>query len=212
MHEMNGTAPADGASRPTRAAAQPPLWTRETVAAQIAEAIATLLALPDRERDWLMSCRSRWPSAPAGGWRDGGWQGAGTAAPGRMRRAAPSPGAIDRMLPTLLWIRHLDETGQRVLWMRGLNMSWARIGAEFGRSGQTARRWHEAALDLVVARLNRQLLQAPAPKAVGSQAVGPMGVGPQAPGRERPEPARTERVPDGGTQGGAGRGDGPPHP
>ncbi|MFC3231279.1 DUF6362 family protein [Marinibaculum pumilum] len=143
---------ADTADRrgPAVAAGAPALWSRATVEAQIREAIATLMALPDRERDWLMSCRSRWPAAP------GGAEGQA-----RRRRPQPSPGAIDRMLPTLLWIRHLDEAGQRVLWMRGLGMSWARIGAEIGRSGQTARRWHDGALDLIAARLNRQMRQSP---------------------------------------------------
>ena len=136
--------------RPAAAEGAPALWTRATVEAQIREAIATLMALPDRERDWLMSCRSRWPAAP--GVSEG---------PARRRRPQPAPGAIDRMLPTLLWIRHLDEAGQRVLWMRGLGMSWARIGAEIGRSGQTARRWHDGALDLIAARLNRQMRRPP---------------------------------------------------
>ncbi|PSN11346.1 carbamoyltransferase HypF, partial [filamentous cyanobacterium CCP5] len=35
-------------------------------------------------------------------------------------------------------------------------MSWAHIGAEIGRSGQTARRWHDGALDMIAARLNRR--------------------------------------------------------
>ncbi|MEQ8346877.1 MAG: DUF6362 family protein [Sneathiellaceae bacterium] len=126
------------------------LWSGATVGAQIGEAIATLMALPDRERDWLMSCRSRWPTPKAA-------PGDDLSPAGRRRRSPPTPGAIDRMLPTLLWIRELDEAGQRVLWMRGLGMSWARIGAEIGRSGQTARRWHDAALELIAARLNRRM-------------------------------------------------------
>jgi len=128
-------------------------WTPALVEAQLREAIATLMALPDREREWLMSCRSSWPSAATA--RPGTAAAASAGPPRRRKRCTPSPGAIDRMLPTLLWIRQLDEDGQRVLWMRGLDMSWARIGAQIGRSGPTARRWHWAALALIAARLNR---------------------------------------------------------
>jgi hypothetical protein len=132
---------------------------RELVAARLYEAILTLASLPDRERAWLKGPRSTWPAPLAGFWDEFGRAVEAGYDALRLRRPAPSPAAIDRMLPTLAWLAWVDERARRLIWLRAFGVSWWKIGARFGRSEKTAQRWHDAAIDLIALRLR---LAAPA--------------------------------------------------
>ncbi|MEZ5455085.1 MAG: DUF6362 family protein [Lysobacteraceae bacterium] len=66
----------------------------------------------------------------------------------------PSPDAIDRMLETMRWVAWLEEEQRHLVWMRAKRYGWRDITIRFACDRSTAwRRW-QAALGVVVARLN----------------------------------------------------------
>jgi len=121
------------------------------------EAIRTLAALPDRERAWLRQPRAYWPAPLREFWHE--WSNAvahGGFAAMRARAPAPTPQAIDRMLPTLAWLAWLSPSERKIIWLRAFGVSWWRIGDRFDRSEKTVQRWNEQALELVRTRLARE--------------------------------------------------------
>jgi len=125
------------------------------VAERLNEAIRTLAALPDGERRWLRARMTQWPAlAPAseelfallvarGGEPE----------PVRARPPAPSPEAIDRMLPTLAWLSWLDRRQRQVILARAHRVSWWKLSARFGVSERSVQRWHAEAVALIARRL-----------------------------------------------------------
>ena len=69
------------------------------------------------------------------------------------RRPPPTGEAIDRMLPTLDWLRFTDKRGRKLIWARAFGETWWKIAGRFGRSDETARRWYMAALSAIAAGL-----------------------------------------------------------
>ncbi len=135
--------------------------TRAEVEATINEAIRTLCALPDRNPvyarvtwwpDTLREAADVWANAVA----EGGYE--------RMRAAPsrPSADAIDRMLPVLAWLKPLTDRERSVIWARAFGAPWWRIASKWGKSEDTVQRWHRAAIDAVLSRLDADLAALPA--------------------------------------------------
>lgn len=128
------------------------------IEARLFEAIRTLRRLPDRERGYLQGLRAKWPETLrdfmdewANAIERGGFE------PMRARAPAPSPAAIDRMLPTLAWLRWLGPEDRRVISLRAFGVSWWKIAARMDRCERTAQRRHERSLKIIAARLAIEL-------------------------------------------------------
>jgi hypothetical protein len=124
------------------------------IEARLFEAVRTLTFLPDRERAYLQDLRSFWPATVRDPWEEFSVAVArGRYAAIKVKPPAPTPAAIDRMLPTLSWLGWLDEDGRKLVWLRAFGISWWRIAAKMGRSERTAQRRYEQALNIIAARL-----------------------------------------------------------
>jgi hypothetical protein len=141
------------------------------IEARLFEAIRTLRRLPDRERGYLQGLRARWPEPLRDFWDEwalaierGGFEAM------RARPPAPSPAAIDRMLPTLHWLSWLDKDERRIVSLRALGVSWWQIASRMGRSERTAQRRHEQGLKMIAARLAMEFAKSPAPGRIQSRA------------------------------------------
>lgn len=135
--------------------------TAAEVADRLHEAIRTLSALPDQERKWLRARLTQWPAlAPASEelFALMVMRGADSE-PVRVRPPAPSPEAIDRMLPTLAWLAWIDRQQRQVVLARAHRISWWKLAARFGVSERSVQRWHAEAITLIARNL------ADAPKA-----------------------------------------------
>jgi hypothetical protein len=124
------------------------------IEARLFEAIRTLRRLPDRERGYLQGLKARWPEPLRDFWDEwanvierGGFEAM------RAQPPAPSPAAIDRMLPTLHWLTWLDKDERRIVFLRAFGVSWWQIASRMGRSERTAQRRHEQGLKIIAARL-----------------------------------------------------------
>ena len=128
------------------------------VVARLAEAGATLLALPN--------------SGPSTRLRTGGLEWVrdvvplGTRGQTRLRPAAPDAAAIDRMDRALAWVSMIPQEKyvlRRVVGARSLVcpmtgrqvFSWRRIGTALGAEHKAVQRWHAQGVALIVAALNR---------------------------------------------------------
>ena len=115
------------------------------IEARLTEAILTVIALP--AKIWPPRLRSMWPDIRFDANEAYGWSDA------RRPRSQPSRAAIDRMVPTLLWLKVLDDRGRQIAWARALRAPWWRLAAKHGRSEHTLRDWHRAGLMTIQARL-----------------------------------------------------------
>lgn len=61
-------------------------------------------------------------------------------AEGRVRPAAPTPGAIDRMDRALLWLLACDGEARRLVWARACRVPWRKLEDLDGRSHMTLRK------------------------------------------------------------------------
>jgi len=128
------------------------------VIARLAEAGATLLALPN--------------TGPSTRLRTGGLEWVRDVAPvgartqSKVRPAVPDGAAIDRMDRALAWISTIPQDKyvlRRVVGARSLvcpltarqMFSWRRIGAAIGADHKAVQRWHGQGIDLIVTALNR---------------------------------------------------------
>lgn len=59
---------------------------------------------------------------------------------GRLRPAAPTPGAIDRMDRVLAWLLSCDGEARRLVWARACGVPWRRLEDLDGRSHVTLRK------------------------------------------------------------------------
>lgn len=64
----------------------------------------------------------------------------GPSAEGRVRPAAPTPGAIDRMDRVLAWLLACDAEARRLVWARACRVPWRRLEDLDGRSHVTLRK------------------------------------------------------------------------
>lgn len=64
----------------------------------------------------------------------------GPSAEGRVRPAAPTPGAIDRMDRTLTWLLACDPEARRLVWARACRVPWRKLEDLDGRSHVTLRK------------------------------------------------------------------------
>jgi hypothetical protein len=124
------------------------------VAARLYEAIRTLAALPDRERGWLLGMRSAWPTPIPEFWQEFGRAVEQGRRALNLRPPAPTPEAIDRMLPTLQWLAWIGEAERRIVWSRAFGVPWWLIAARFGKSEKTVQRRHDQAMNLILRRLS----------------------------------------------------------
>ena len=130
----------------------------EFVIARLAEAGATLLALPN--------------TGPSTRLRTGGLEWVRDVVPVgarsqiKVRPAAPSAAAIDRMDRALAWVSIIPQDKyvlRRVVGARSLVcpltgrqvFSWRRIGTAIGADHKAVQRWHAQGVALIVAALNQ---------------------------------------------------------
>ena len=141
-----------------------------TMAAQLNEAVRTLAALPDPDARFLAGMRGHWPAVldtPAERWAAamapiivevGRHAGTDlTTAQGfaalEARRERPTPAAVDRMIPTLLWLRWLQPRQRRLIWWRALDWPWWRIASRLRSRDSVVEGWYWVALGVIHARL-----------------------------------------------------------
>lgn len=75
----------------------------------------------------------------------------GPSAEGRIRPAAPTPGAIDRMDSVLSWLMACDGEARRLVWARACRVPWRKLEDIDGRIHVTLRK--------IVARGHGQIRQ-----------------------------------------------------
>jgi Domain of unknown function (DUF6362) len=127
--------------------------TAGAVAARLGEAIRTLAALPDRERGWLLGMRSAWPTPIPDFWQEFGRAVEHGNRALNPRAPAPTPEAIDRMLPTLQWLAWIGEAERKIVWSRAFNVPWWLLATRFNKSEKTLQRRHDQAMNLILRRL-----------------------------------------------------------
>ncbi|PKP85904.1 MAG: hypothetical protein CVT80_00225 [Alphaproteobacteria bacterium HGW-Alphaproteobacteria-2] len=72
----------------------------------------------------------------------------------RMRRPRPSPRQITQAEEALLWLRWLEKSDARIVWLRANGEPWKKISWEIGLSRPAANRhWHYG-VALITWRLN----------------------------------------------------------
>jgi hypothetical protein len=119
-------------------------WTPELVEAYLAEAADTLRRLPEKR---VRGYFSSWPDIVLDACEAYGWEDAKT------RLGPPTARAIDQMDRTLLWLRWLDRSDQKIVWDRANGRGWKAIAYEHSINRTTAwRRWCYA-LCLIATRL-----------------------------------------------------------
>lgn len=121
------------------------IWTIDAVAARFEEAASTGRRLPPVR---VTGYFNTWPAIARREWE------AFAADEKVYRPFPPAPDAIDRMLETMHWVAWLDVEQRHLVWMRAKRYGWRDITIRFACDRSTAwRRW-QAALGLVVAKLN----------------------------------------------------------
>lgn len=117
------------------------------VKARLQEAAATLKRLKVSRHDFPDSQVTWWPDVVRAASEAYGYDKTHTA------RSAPSPGAIDRMEEVLGWLLWLDNGYQKLVWARAERITWRQLETADGRSRETLRKEHDAALAVIVERL-----------------------------------------------------------
>lgn len=126
----------------------------EDIRERLHEAIQAIAAQPDRERGWLR-VKSGMPDTlrdPLEVWVNA-LENEGKHEAMRARRPQPSPEALDRMLPTLQWLRWVEPRDVRIIAARSFGVPWLKIAARVGRSERTVQIWERRALETIWQRL-----------------------------------------------------------
>jgi hypothetical protein len=105
-------------------------WTADLVRARLAEAADTLRRLPIPRGGFPSRLRASWPDVVQESFEI--WIGYGRDNP-RLRPAAPSPQAIQRLDETLTWLHVLDDDERKIIWSRSSGFSWRRLEDLDGR-------------------------------------------------------------------------------
>ena len=127
-------------------------WALDHVHDRIVEAVDTLkrLPVPDIQRSV-----TRWPDFVRDSREAYGYSTV------RVRLAPAAPEAISRLDETLDWLCWPPPAAQRILWSRANGLSWRRIAVFAGKSPNTCRAWHLAALHTIAARLEGNIFPSP---------------------------------------------------
>jgi hypothetical protein len=132
---------------------RPPTFTdrqRRQIEAHLREAFRTLRSLPDREWRWLHSGQSSsWPETlreAAEVFANAVEQG-GRFEAMKVPQLPPTPAQIDRMLPTLLWLRGAERHEKIAVAMRAMDLPWAQIGRTLGVSPYKAQRAYDRGIE-----------------------------------------------------------------
>ncbi|MGH9893120.1 MAG: DUF6362 family protein [bacterium] len=120
-------------------------WTVDAVAERFAEAAETARRLPPVR---VQGYFNLWPAFVRREWE------ALAAEEYDYRPWPPTPQAIDRMLKTMRWVQWLEVERRHLVWIRAKQYEWGPIGKRFGCDRNTARRWWQQALQIVVDKLN----------------------------------------------------------
>lgn len=121
------------------------VWTALEVERRLVEAVDTLKRLPAPR---LQVRLTRWPDFIHATHEAYGYHAI------TPRLGAAAPEAIGRLEETLLWLRWLSPTAQRILWSRASGFSWRRIAAVARKAPNTCRAWYLAGLKRIADRLN----------------------------------------------------------
>jgi hypothetical protein len=84
--------------------------------------------------------------------------------PPRLRRPPPAPDAISRMEETLEWLRWLEPTDARIVWLRANGERWKVVCYHVGLARAAANEHWLYALCLIAWRLNGSRLSQPRSK------------------------------------------------
>ncbi|NOT41289.1 MAG: hypothetical protein HOP13_12425 [Alphaproteobacteria bacterium] len=125
------------------------MTTRDFVSARLREAWDTLRRLPNKD---VPALRAAWPQAVQDVADAYGYT------PATMRLARPSPQAIDRMLETFTWFRHLDGQPHltRAVWLTpAAGMGIRRAAGALGIHRDTLRARRDEALDRMAEGVGR---------------------------------------------------------
>ena len=129
-----------------------PRMTLDEIESRLHEAIRTLAALPDKERAWLYPKLTSWPLIPVDE-SDGIARALERVAAGKsawalpsVKRPPPTPSAIDRMLPTLEWLKFTDKRGRKLIQERAFGVPFYKLAGKFGRSEYLVEKWNREAL------------------------------------------------------------------
>lgn len=124
------------------------------VADRLHEAIRTLSALPDRERQFLRARLTQWPSlAPTASELFAVLAPRGGEGEPRPQSKPPTTEQVDKMLPTLAWLTWLDRSARQVVLARAHRVSWWKLAARFGVSERSVQRWHSEAMARIAHKL-----------------------------------------------------------
>lgn len=146
---------AGGASNPHTPDGEPA--TAEWVLAQLEEAGATLLSLPNTGHSTRLRISALHPVPEA--------QDVMYAAPDRPRTPVPSAAGVDRMDQALAWVPLIPESRvvlRRIVHARALVnpltgkhlFAWRRLAVTVGADHKAVQRWHAQGIDIIVAALN----------------------------------------------------------
>ena len=72
----------------------------------------------------------------------------------RMRRPRPSPRQITEAEEAMLWLRWLEKSDARIVWLRANGEPWKKISWEIGLSRPAANRHWQYGIALITWRLN----------------------------------------------------------
>ena len=117
-------------------------WTPSLVEDRLAEAADTLRRLPETR---IQGHASTWPPYV---------QECLESTEVKLRRPPPSAAAITRMDEALPWLRHLDPTDAKIIWLRATNAPWKVICWQVGMTRATAHRHWLFALCVIAWKLN----------------------------------------------------------
>lgn len=117
------------------------------VKARLREAAATLKRMRLEKGDYPNQRLAWWPEVVRQASEAYGYHAAKTV------RIMPDPAAIDRMEEALRWLLWLDNGNQRLVWARAEKITWRQLETADGRSRETLRKAHDAALAVIIGRL-----------------------------------------------------------
>lgn len=115
----------------------------------IERAVRSLFAQPDRELALLSRQGGSWPEIVRMSQEAYGY------APPRVRRFHPTPRDMEIMLPVwdwLVWLKKQDEQDYHLVVGRAVGLPWHILAGRYGVSEKQATRYHEAAIDRLVAQ------------------------------------------------------------
>jgi hypothetical protein len=125
-------------------------WTREAVAARLADASRTARRLPPARVQGYFNV---WPAIVRSPWERLSQEEE------PLRWGPPSPKDVEQMLEVMRWVQMLELDERHLVWMRAKRFDWVEISKRFACDRTTAwRRWKRD-MQVVADLLNRQAAQ-----------------------------------------------------